>query len=101
MAVKQQKPLLVHRARSDAGAAPKKGNADRRKLGTVSPAPPKVDVPNVCPEGSCSNGSGPPADLAVRLIVVGGRQVGKSALAVRYLTRRYIGEYQSFSGKNT
>jgi polynucleotide 5'-kinase involved in rRNA processing len=38
-------------------------------------------------------------DLAVRLIVVGGRQVGKSALTVRYLTRRFIGEYQSFSGK--
>ena len=101
MAVKQQ-PLLVHRAISDAGAVVKKGNVDKRKLGTVSPSPPKVDVPNASAEGSCSNVSGPPAaDLAVRLIVVGGRQVGKSALAVRYLTRRYIGEYQSFSGKYT
>ena len=35
----------------------------------------------------------------VRLLVVGGRGVGKSALTVRYLTKRYIGEYQSFSGQ--
>ena len=29
----------------------------------------------------------------VRLLVVGGRGVGKTALTVRYLTKRYIGEY--------
>lgn len=31
----------------------------------------------------------------VKVMVIGARQVGKSALTVRYLTRRYIGEYKS------
>nr|XP_045589423.1 uncharacterized protein LOC123751374 [Procambarus clarkii] len=31
----------------------------------------------------------------IRLLVLGGHGVGKSAVAVRYLTRRYIGEYKS------
>ena len=38
--------------------------------------------------------------LAVKLVIVGGKQVGKSALTVRYLTKRYIGEYQSNSGES-
>jgi len=29
-----------------------------------------------------------------RMVIAGGRAVGKSALAVRFLTRRFIGEYQ-------
>ncbi len=41
----------------------------------------------------------PSVDLSVKLVVIGGRQVGKSALTVRYLTKRYIGEYQSDSGE--
>ncbi len=40
------------------------------------------------------------SDLAVvRLVVIGAKQVGKSALTVRYLTKRFIGEYQSNEGK--
>ena len=35
----------------------------------------------------------------VRLVVCGGRGVGKSALAVRFLTRRFIGEYQHAEGR--
>ncbi|KZS08644.1 Uncharacterized protein APZ42_027313 [Daphnia magna] len=31
----------------------------------------------------------------VKVTIIGARQVGKSALTVRYLTRRYIGEYKS------
>ncbi|EFX79833.1 hypothetical protein DAPPUDRAFT_319292 [Daphnia pulex] len=31
----------------------------------------------------------------IKVIIIGARQVGKSALTVRYLTRRYIGEYKS------
>lgn len=31
----------------------------------------------------------------VRIVVLGGRKVGKSAVTVRYLTRRFIGEYSS------
>uniref|UniRef100_A0A2A4IZL3 small monomeric GTPase n=1 Tax=Heliothis virescens TaxID=7102 RepID=A0A2A4IZL3_HELVI len=31
----------------------------------------------------------------VRIAVIGSSRVGKSALIVRYLTRRYIGEYHS------
>ena len=34
----------------------------------------------------------------VRVVVVGGEGVGKSALAVRFLTKRYIGEYQQNKG---
>jgi len=33
-------------------------------------------------------------DTALRLVVAGGKGVGKSALAVRFLTKRFIGEYQ-------
>ena len=35
----------------------------------------------------------------VRVVVMGGKEVGKSALAVRFLTKRYIGEYQDRKGK--
>ena len=35
----------------------------------------------------------------VRVVVVGEKGVGKSALAVRFLTKRYIGEYQDTTGK--
>ena len=37
----------------------------------------------------------------VRVVVVGGKGVGKSALAVRFLTKRYIGEYQDTKGNGT
>ncbi|KAG8275894.1 hypothetical protein J6590_076200 [Homalodisca vitripennis] len=37
----------------------------------------------------------------VRIAVLGMINVGKSALTVRYLTRRYIGEYRSNTGKRT
>ena len=33
-----------------------------------------------------------------RVVVVGGKGVGKSALAVRFLTKRYIGEYEDSKG---
>uniref|UniRef100_A0A4W5P372 small monomeric GTPase n=1 Tax=Hucho hucho TaxID=62062 RepID=A0A4W5P372_9TELE len=35
----------------------------------------------------------------IKLAVLGGEGVGKSALIVRFLTRRFIGEYASASGK--
>lgn len=35
----------------------------------------------------------------LRVAVLGGSQVGKSALTVRYLTKRYIGEYRSDTGE--
>ena len=35
----------------------------------------------------------------VKVTVVGGSQVGKSALAVRFLTRRFIGEYHNINCK--
>ena len=35
----------------------------------------------------------------VRVVVMGEKGVGKSALAVRFLTKRYIGEYQNTTGK--
>ena len=34
----------------------------------------------------------------LRVVVVGGKGVGKSALAVRFLTKRFIGEYQESKG---
>ena len=40
-----------------------------------------------------------PLDHALRIAVLGDAQVGKSALAVRYLTKRFIGEYRSDKGK--
>ena len=94
----------LHRTQSD--AALKGGSSSsnvKRKLGISASPPP---APNASRDDAAvsardrrvgEDGGGP--DLAVRLIVVGGRQVGKSALTVRYLTRRYIGEYQSFSGE--
>lgn len=36
----------------------------------------------------------------LHITVMGSSQVGKSALAVRYLTKRFIGEYRSDSGKH-
>ena len=35
----------------------------------------------------------------VKVTVVGGPRVGKSALAVRFLTRRFIGEYHDMNCK--
>ncbi|TRY76682.1 hypothetical protein TCAL_10359 [Tigriopus californicus] len=35
------------------------------------------------------------SEVLVRLIIIGAKQVGKSALTVRYLTKRFIGEYRS------
>lgn len=37
----------------------------------------------------------------LRVALVGAEQVGKSSLAVRYLTKRFIGEYPSESGELT
>ncbi|ODN05389.1 Ras-like protein family member 11A-like [Orchesella cincta] len=37
----------------------------------------------------------PNANPRIRIAVFGQHEVGKSALTVRYLTRRYIGEYKS------
>ncbi|XP_050734258.1 uncharacterized protein LOC127007387 isoform X2 [Eriocheir sinensis] len=36
-----------------------------------------------------------PADSVTNIVVVGDKGVGKSAITVRFLTRRYIGEYSS------
>ena len=36
----------------------------------------------------------------VKILVVGAPGVGKSALVVRFLTKRYIGEYDHQSGRN-
>ena len=47
-----------------------------------------------CDEGGVLVGGG----ACVRVVVVGGEGVGKSALAVRFLTKRYIGEYQQNKG---
>ena len=105
--IEDQNRVLSRRTESDAAAH--KSNNVKRKLGTTaSPAPPATTPPswdsadgksNHSSEDDRAKGGGGGPDLAVRLIVVGGRQVGKSALTVRYLTRRYIGEYQSFSGE--
>ncbi|XP_063867372.1 uncharacterized protein LOC135104192 [Scylla paramamosain] len=38
-----------------------------------------------------------PADSVTNIVVVGDKGVGKSAISVRFLTRRYIGEYSSDS----
>ncbi|KYB25136.1 hypothetical protein TcasGA2_TC031331 [Tribolium castaneum] len=35
----------------------------------------------------------------IRVVVLGSPRVGKSAVTVRYLTKRYIGEYSSTSGE--
>lgn len=35
----------------------------------------------------------------IRIAVLGTSQVGKSALTVRYLTKRFIGEYRSDTGR--
>ena len=37
-------------------------------------------------------------DECYRVVVVGEKGVGKSALAVRFLTKRFIGEYQESKG---
>ena len=42
---------------------------------------------------------GVPVLACVRVVVVGGEGVGKSALSVRYLNKRYIGEYQHSTGQ--
>ena len=94
----------LHRTQSDAALKGGSGSNVKRKLG-ISASPPAPNAPRddtavpAARDRVGEEGGGP--DLAVRLIVVGGRQVGKSALTVRYLTRRYIGEYQSFSGEHT
>lgn len=36
----------------------------------------------------------------LHITVMGSGQVGKSALAVRYLTKRFIGEYRRDSGEH-
>ena len=36
--------------------------------------------------------------LLLRVVVVRGKGVGKSALAVSFLTKRFIGEYQESKG---
>lgn len=36
----------------------------------------------------------------LRVAMLGSSQVGKSALTVRYLTKRFIGEYRSDTGEN-
>lgn len=41
-----------------------------------------------------------PHAATLHITVMGGSQVGKSALAVRYLTKRFIGEYRSDSGEH-
>lgn len=41
-----------------------------------------------------------PSAATLHITVMGSSQVGKSALAVRYLTKRFIGEYRSDSGKH-
>lgn len=40
-----------------------------------------------------------PSGSTLHVTVMGSSQVGKSALAVRYLTKRFIGEYRSDSGE--
>ncbi|CAD7091938.1 unnamed protein product [Hermetia illucens] len=35
----------------------------------------------------------------IKVVVLGSSKVGKSAVTVRYLTKRYIGEYSSTSGR--
>ena len=40
-----------------------------------------------------------PSGSTLHITVMGSSQVGKSALAVRYLTKRFIGEYRSDSGE--
>ena len=57
------------------------------------------------PWEACNGVSVPPRVVGgdgrgcVRVVVVGGKGVGKSALSVRFLTKRYIGEYQDAKGK--
>lgn len=41
-----------------------------------------------------------PSAATLHITVMGSSQVGKSALAVRYLTKRFIGEYRSDSGEH-
>lgn len=41
-----------------------------------------------------------PNAATLHITVMGSSQVGKSALAVRYLTKRFIGEYRSDSGEH-
>lgn len=41
-----------------------------------------------------------PSVGTLHITVMGSSQVGKSALAVRYLTKRFIGEYRSDSGEH-
>ena len=94
----------LHRTQSDAALKGGSSSNVKRKLGISASPPPAPNAPRddaavPARDRVGEDGGGP--DLAVRLIVVGGRQVGKSALTVRYLTRRYIGEYQSFSGEHT
>ncbi|KAL8181191.1 UNVERIFIED_CONTAM: hypothetical protein K2H54_049324, partial [Gekko kuhli] len=41
---------------------------------------------------------GPPADRVIKLVVLGGSGVGKTALIVRFLTKRFIGDYEANTG---
>lgn len=41
-----------------------------------------------------------PSVGTLHITVMGSSQVGKSALTVRYLTKRFIGEYRSDSGEH-
>ncbi|XP_076028252.1 uncharacterized protein LOC143017420 [Oratosquilla oratoria] len=73
-------------------------NPDR----TPEPARPDVskasgEEKNAVGKGQTDPGSmeNQPASRPVRVLVLGGHGVGKSAVTVRYLTKRFIGEYRS------
>ncbi|XP_028923342.1 ras-like protein family member 11A-like [Ornithorhynchus anatinus] len=45
-----------------------------------------------------SPGSDSPANKIVKIVVLGGSSVGKTALVVRFLTKRFIGDYEANTG---
>ncbi|XP_063886117.1 uncharacterized protein LOC135114246 [Scylla paramamosain] len=56
---------------------------------------PWTKTPRGNAEIEADGGEGGEGSPVIRLLVLGGHAVGKSAITVRYLTRRFIGEYKS------
>ncbi|XP_077572939.1 ras-like protein family member 11B [Stigmatopora nigra] len=55
-------------------------------------------IHNMTTIAECSSADYSPANRAIKIVVIGAGGVGKTALVVRFLTRRFIGDYERNAG---